>query len=179
MNKGATSFSSLVPSLLRSRTLIVLSGGYPQELLLHTLLPSPSTSLPWTIVILNYQEFASTAPNFKSLTKLSANSRFKEYDKSPQIISISSTILIHDFLNLRIFPESIAGIILLDAHKAVFHSIESFALSYYNSRNPNGFIISISNQPTQISSLSQLKASTCSEEALLFPSFRAPIAEMR
>lgn len=123
MNKASPPFASLSSVLFRSRSLLILPGGFPQELLLHSLLHSSSATLPRTILVLNLSESTSPPSGLKFISKLTPNLRLKEYDKSFQPIAISPTVLIHDFLNLRIFPEAIAGIILLEAHKAVLHSI--------------------------------------------------------
>lgn len=96
------------------------------------------------------------------------------------IFSITSRILVVDFLTFPDLAESITGLIVLHAEKVVATSVEAFILRIFRQKNRNGFIKAFSDIPepftTGFSPLANMLKNLFLRTPLLWPRFQVDIA---
>lgn len=97
------------------------------------------------------------------------------------LFSVTSRILIVDFLTSIMDPSKVAGIVVLKADKVTATSMEAFILRIYRQKNKVGFIKAFSDQPepfaTGFAPLSNTLRNLFCRSAFLWPRFHKTIAE--
>lgn len=83
--------------------------------------------------------------------EIAASERLRLY-ASCSSVAITTRILVVDFLTGRLDPSSVAGIIILNAHKVTESSGEGFAVRLYRMGNTVGFLRAFSDAPVSFSS---------------------------
>lgn len=106
--------------------------------------------------------------------------REKMYSKGG-LFSITSRILIVDFLTGVLPPSKVSGIVVLRAEKVSATSTEAFILRIYRQKNKDGFIKAFSDQPepfaTGFSPLQNTLRNLFIRSAFLWPRFHKDVAE--
>jgi DNA excision repair protein ERCC-4 len=97
------------------------------------------------------------------------------------IFSITSRILIVDFLSSLLNPETVTGIVVLHAEKVVATSLEAFILRIYRQRNKVGFLKAFSDSPepftTGFAPLTNMMKNLFLQKPSLYPRFHVTVAK--
>lgn len=127
----------------------------------------------------------SMAPKCRGLSLvntdlMSVGTREKMYAQGG-IFSITSRILIVDFLSGLLNPETVTGIVVLHAEKVVATSLEAFILRIYRQKNKVGFLKAFSDTPEPFtygySPLSNMMKNLFIKKAALYPRFHVSVAK--
>ncbi|QPG94602.1 hypothetical protein C2857_006510 [Epichloe festucae Fl1] len=127
----------------------------------------------------------SVAPKARGLTVVntdfqSVGAREKMYSGGG-IFSITSRILVVDLLTGLLDPESITGLIVLHADRAIATSLEAFILRVYRQKNKMGFLKAFADNPdpftTGFSPLSTMMRNLFLKKASLWPRFHVTVAQ--
>lgn len=96
------------------------------------------------------------------------------------VFSITSRILIVDFLSGLLNPKSVTGVIVLHSERVIATSVEAFILRVYRQQNKEGFLKAFSDQPEPFSSgfapLSTMMRNLFLRRPSLWPRFHATVA---
>ncbi|PNY29057.1 DNA repair protein rad16 [Tolypocladium capitatum] len=96
------------------------------------------------------------------------------------VFSITSRILVVDLLTGLLDPETITGLVLLHADRAVATSLEAFILRVYRQKNKVGFLKAFSDNPdpfaTGFSPLATMMRNLFLQKASLWPRFHVTVA---
>ncbi|KAF2404451.1 DNA repair endonuclease XPF [Trichodelitschia bisporula] len=126
----------------------------------------------------------SRAPKCRGLTIVSNEAvtiaaRAKMYANSG-IFSITSRILIVDFLSEWLDPAIVSGIVVLHAEKVVATALEAFILRVYRQKNKDGFLKAFSDVPESftygISPLATMMRNLFLRKPSLYPRFHVEVA---
>jgi DNA excision repair protein ERCC-4 len=97
------------------------------------------------------------------------------------IFSITSRILIVDFLSGLLNPATVTGIVALHAERISAISLEAFIIRIYRQKNKNGFLKAFSDQPEPFTSgfqpLTGILKNLFLRKPLLFPRFHVTVAK--
>jgi len=97
------------------------------------------------------------------------------------IFSITSRILIIDFLSGLLNPETVTGIVVLHAEKVVATSLEAFILRIYRQKNKVGFLKAFSDSPepftTGFAPLANMLKNLFLQKPSLYPRFHVTVAK--
>lgn len=97
------------------------------------------------------------------------------------IFSITSRILIVDFLSSLLNPETVTGVVVLHAEKVIATSLEAFILRIYRQKNKAGFLKAFSDSPepftTGFSPLTNMMKNLFLQKPALYPRFHATVAQ--
>ncbi|PWY90480.1 DNA repair protein [Aspergillus sclerotioniger CBS 115572] len=97
------------------------------------------------------------------------------------ILSVTSRILIVDFLSKLLDPEKVTGMIVLHADKIVATSIEAFIIRVYRENNKRGFLKAFSDSPepftTGFAPLANSMRNLFLRKTSLWPRFHVTVAE--
>ncbi|KAM0712182.1 hypothetical protein Q7P37_011276 [Cladosporium fusiforme] len=97
------------------------------------------------------------------------------------IFSITSRILIVDFLSGLLKPETVTGLIALHAERISTTSLEAFIIRIYRQKNKKGFLKAFSDQPEPFTSgfqpLTGILKNLFLRKPLLFPRFHVTVAK--
>lgn len=97
------------------------------------------------------------------------------------MFSITSRILIVDFLSGLLNPETVTGIVVLHAEKVVATSLEAFILRIYRQKNKAGFLKAFSDTPepftTGFSPLTNMMKNLFLQKPSLYPRFHVTVAK--
>ncbi|KAF2809956.1 DNA repair protein [Mytilinidion resinicola] len=97
------------------------------------------------------------------------------------VFSITSRILIVDFLSNLLNPEIVAGIVVLHAERVVATSLEAFILRIYRQKNKSGFLKAFSDSPEPFTSgfspLSNMMKNLFLQKPSLYPRFHLSVAK--
>lgn len=126
----------------------------------------------------------SNAPKCRGLSLvntdlMSVGTREKMYAQGG-IFSITSRILIVDFLSGLLNPETVTGIVVLHAEKVVATSLEAFILRIYRQKNKIGFLKAFSDTPepftTGFAPLTNMMKNLFLQKPALYPRFHVTVA---
>ncbi|EFQ85442.1 hypothetical protein CFE70_003519 [Pyrenophora teres f. teres 0-1] len=126
----------------------------------------------------------SNAPKCRGLSLvntdlMSVGTREKLYAQGG-IFSITSRILIVDFLSGLLNPETVTGIVVLHAERVVATSLEAFILRIYRQKNKTGFLKAFSDTPepftTGFSPLTNMMKNLFLTKPALYPRFHVAVA---
>jgi DNA excision repair protein ERCC-4 len=111
---------------------------------------------------------------------MSVATREKMYTQGG-IFSITSRILIVDFLSSLLKPETVTGIVVLHAERVVATSLEAFILRIYRQKNRTGFLKAFSDSPEPFTSgfapLSNMMKNMFLQKPSLYPRFHLSVAK--
>ncbi|PYH97661.1 putative DNA repair protein RAD1 [Aspergillus ellipticus CBS 707.79] len=97
------------------------------------------------------------------------------------VLSVTSRILIVDFLSKLLDPEKVTGMVVLHADKIVATSIEAFIIRAYREQNKRGFLKTFSDSPepftTGFAPLANSMRNLFLRKASLWPRFHVTVAE--
>jgi DNA excision repair protein ERCC-4 len=97
------------------------------------------------------------------------------------IFSITSRILIVDFLSGLLKPETVTGVLVLHAEKVVATSLEAFILRIYRQKNKAGFLKAFSDSPepftTGFAPLSHMMKNLFLPKTALYPRYHVSVAK--
>ncbi|KAF2190482.1 DNA repair endonuclease XPF [Zopfia rhizophila CBS 207.26] len=97
------------------------------------------------------------------------------------IFSITSRILIVDFLSGLLNPETVTGVVVLHAEKVFATSLEAFILRIYRQKNKAGFLKAFSDSPepftTGFSPLANMMKNLFLQKPALYPRFHVTVAK--
>lgn len=97
------------------------------------------------------------------------------------IFSITSRILIVDFLSGLLNPETVTGLIALHAERISITSLEAFIIRIYRQKNKKGFLKAFSDQPEPFTSgfqpLTGILKNLFLRKPLLYPRFHVTVAK--
>ncbi|KAF2872985.1 DNA repair endonuclease XPF [Massariosphaeria phaeospora] len=97
------------------------------------------------------------------------------------LFSITSRILIVDFLSGLLNPETVTGVVVLHAEKVVATSLEAFILRIYRQKNKAGFLKAFSDTPepftTGFSPLTNMMKNLFIQKPALYPRFHLTVAK--
>jgi DNA excision repair protein ERCC-4 len=125
------------------------------------------------------------APKARGLTLvttdlLSVAQREKLYEKGG-IYSITSRILIIDFLSGLLDPSTVTGMVVLHSEKIVATSLEAFILRIYRQKNKTGFLKAFSDSPESFTSgfapLTSRMRNLFLKRPSLWPRFHATVTQ--
>ncbi|KAF1830368.1 DNA repair endonuclease XPF [Decorospora gaudefroyi] len=126
----------------------------------------------------------STAPKCRGLSLvntdlMSVGTREKMYAQGG-IFSITSRILIVDFLSGLLNPETVTGLMVLHAERVVATSLEAFILRIYRQKNKAGFLKAFSDTPepftTGFAPLTNMMKNLFLQKPALYPRFHVAVA---
>ncbi|KAJ4381270.1 DNA repair protein RAD16 [Didymella sp. IMI 355093] len=126
----------------------------------------------------------SQAPKCRGLSLvntdlMSVGTREKMYAQGG-IFSITSRILIVDFLSGLLNPETVTGVVVLHAEKVVATSLEAFILRIYRQKNKAGFLKAFSDTPEPFtmgySPLTNMMKNLFLQKPALYPRFHVSVA---
>ncbi|UPX16234.1 DNA repair protein RAD16 [Ascochyta rabiei] len=126
----------------------------------------------------------SQAPKCRGLSLvntdlMSVGTREKMYAQGG-IFSITSRILIVDFLSGLLNPETVTGLVVLHAEKVVATSLEAFILRIYRQKNKAGFLKAFSDTPEPFtmgySPLTNMMKNLFLQKPALYPRFHVSVA---
>ncbi|KAF1852071.1 DNA repair protein-like protein RAD1 [Cucurbitaria berberidis CBS 394.84] len=126
----------------------------------------------------------SNAPKCRGLSLvntdlMSVGTREKMYAQGG-IFSITSRILIVDFLSGLLNPETVTGIVALHAERVVATSLEAFILRIYRQKNKAGFLKAFSDTPepftTGFAPLTNMMKNLFLQKPALYPRFHVSVA---
>lgn len=110
----------------------------------------------------------------------SVGSREKKYAQGG-IFSVTSRILIVDFLTKLLNPEIVTGLVILHAERIVATSLEAFILRIYRQTNKAGFLKAFSDSPepftTGFAPLSTMLRNLFLRNVSLWPRFQVTVAQ--
>jgi DNA excision repair protein ERCC-4 len=96
------------------------------------------------------------------------------------IFSITSRILIVDFLSGLLNPETVTGVVVLHAERVVATSLEAFILRIYRQKNKTGFLKAFSDTPepftTGFAPLTNMMKNLFLQKPALYPRFHVSVA---
>jgi DNA excision repair protein ERCC-4 len=96
------------------------------------------------------------------------------------IFSITSRILIVDFLSGLLNPETVTGVVVLHAERVVATSLEAFILRIYRQKNKAGFLKAFSDTPepftTGFAPLTNMMKNLFLQKPALYPRFHVSVA---
>ncbi|KAF1997944.1 DNA repair endonuclease XPF [Amniculicola lignicola CBS 123094] len=127
----------------------------------------------------------SMAPKARGLSLvntdlMSVGAREKLYAQGG-IFSITSRILIVDFLSGLLNPETVTGMVVLHAERVVATSLEAFIIRIYRQKNKDGFLKAFSDQPepftTGFAPLANMMKNLFLQKPALFPRFHVTVAQ--
>ncbi|KAF2712722.1 DNA repair protein [Pleomassaria siparia CBS 279.74] len=127
----------------------------------------------------------SQAPKARGLTLVntdltSVGAREKMYAQGG-LFSITSRILIVDFLSGLMKPETVTGVVVLHAEKVVATSLEAFILRVYRQKNKDGFLKAFSDAPEPFtmgySPLTNMMKNLFVQKPSLYPRFHVTVAK--
>lgn len=127
----------------------------------------------------------SMSPKARGLTVVntdfqSVGAREKMY-AGGGIFSITSRILVVDLLTSLLDPETITGLVLLHADRAIATSLEAFILRVYRQKNKVGFLKAFSDNPDPFtigfSPLATMMRNLFLRKASLWPRFHVTVAQ--
>ncbi|KAF2651966.1 DNA repair protein-like protein RAD1 [Lophiostoma macrostomum CBS 122681] len=127
----------------------------------------------------------SLAPKARGLSLvntdlMSVGTREKLYAQGG-IFSITSRILIVDFLSGLLNPETVTGLVVLHAEKVIATSLEAFIIRIYRQKNKVGFLKAFSDAPepftTGFSPLSNMMKNLFLQKPSLYPRFHVTVAK--
>ncbi|KAF2263425.1 DNA repair endonuclease XPF [Lojkania enalia] len=111
---------------------------------------------------------------------MSVGTREKMYVQGG-IFSITSRILIVDFLSGLLNPETVTGVVVLHAEKVVATSLEAFILRIYRQKNKSGFLKAFSDSPepftTGFAPLTNMMKNLFLQKPALYPRFHVTVAK--
>lgn len=111
---------------------------------------------------------------------MSVGTREKMYAQGG-IFSVTSRILIVDFLTKLLDPESVTGLVVLHAERIVATSLEAFILRIYRQSNKVGFLKAFSDSPepftTGFAPLSTMMRNMFLRSVSLWPRFQVQVAQ--
>ncbi|KAJ4297450.1 DNA repair protein RAD16 [Kalmusia sp. IMI 367209] len=111
---------------------------------------------------------------------MSVGTREKMYAQGG-IFSITSRILIVDFLSGLLNPETVTGVVVLHAEKVVATSLEAFILRIYRQKNKAGFLKAFSDSPEPFtmgySPLTNMMKNLFLQKPALYPRFHVAVAK--
>ena len=111
---------------------------------------------------------------------MSVGTREKMYARGG-IFSITSRILIVDFLSGLLDPAIVTGIVVLHAERVVATSLEAFILRIYRQKNKAGFLKAFSDSPepftTGFSPLANMMKNLFLQKPSLYPRFHVTVAK--
>lgn len=97
------------------------------------------------------------------------------------IFSITSRILIVDFLSGLLNPETVTGVVVLHAEKVIATSLEAFILRIYRQKNKAGFLKAFSDSPepftTGFAPLTNMMKNLFLQKPALYPRFHVTVAK--
>jgi DNA excision repair protein ERCC-4 len=97
------------------------------------------------------------------------------------IYSITSRILIVDFLSGLMNPETVTGVVVLHAEKVVATSLEAFIIRIYRQKNKTGFLKAFSDAPEPFtlgySPLSNMMKNLFLQKPALYPRYHISVAK--
>ncbi|KAL1792416.1 hypothetical protein ACET3X_008923 [Alternaria dauci] len=126
----------------------------------------------------------SNAPKCRGLSLvntdlMSVGTREKMYAQGG-IFSITSRILIVDFLSGLLNPETVTGVVVLHAERVVATSLEAFILRIYRQKNKTGFLKAFSDTPepftTGFAPLTNMMKNLFLTKPALYPRFHVSVA---
>jgi DNA excision repair protein ERCC-4 len=110
---------------------------------------------------------------------MSVGTREKLYAQGG-IFSITSRILIVDFLSGLLNPETVTGMVVLHAEKVIATSLEAFILRIYRQKNKAGFLKAFSDTPepftTGFAPLTNMMKNLFLQKPALYPRFHVAVA---
>jgi DNA excision repair protein ERCC-4 len=110
---------------------------------------------------------------------MSVGTREKMYAQGG-IFSITSRILIVDFLSGLLNPETVTGMVVLHAEKVIATSLEAFILRIYRQKNKVGFLKAFSDTPepftTGFAPLTNMMKNLFLQKPALYPRFHVAVA---
>ncbi|OCK84720.1 MUS38-like protein [Lepidopterella palustris CBS 459.81] len=127
----------------------------------------------------------SMAPKARGLSLvntdvMSVGTREKMYVQGG-IFSITSRILIVDFLSGLLNPETVTGMVVLHAERVFATSLEAFILRIYRQKNKAGFLKAFSDSPepftTGFSPLANMMKNLFLQKPALYPRFHVTVAK--
>ncbi|ORY12296.1 hypothetical protein BCR34DRAFT_482753 [Clohesyomyces aquaticus] len=127
----------------------------------------------------------SMAPKARGLSLvntdlMSVGTREKMYAQGG-IFSITSRILIVDFLSGLMNPETVTGVVVLHAERVIATSLEAFILRIYRQKNKAGFLKAFSDQPepftTGFAPLHNMMKNLFLQKPALYPRFHVAVAK--
>lgn len=111
---------------------------------------------------------------------MSVGTREKMYAQGG-IFSITSRILIVDFLSGLLNPETVTGVVVLHAEKVVATSLEAFILRIYRQKNKAGFLKAFSDSPepftTGFAPLANMMKNLFLSKPALYPRYHVAVAK--
>ncbi|KAH9865054.1 hypothetical protein IAQ61_009000 [Plenodomus lingam] len=126
----------------------------------------------------------SNAPKCRGLSLVNTDlmtvgTREKMYAQGG-IFSITSRILIVDFLSGLLNPETVTGVVVLHAERVVATSLEAFILRIYRQKNKAGFLKAFSDTPepftTGFAPLTHMMKNLFLSKPALYPRFHVSVA---
>ncbi|KAL6703308.1 DNA repair protein RAD16 [Coniothyrium glycines] len=126
----------------------------------------------------------SNAPKCRGLSLvntdlMSVGTREKMYAQGG-IFSITSRILIVDFLSSLLNPETVTGVVVLHAERVIATSLEAFILRIYRQKNKVGFLKAFSDTPepftTGFAPLTTMMKNLFLQKPALYPRFHVSVA---
>ncbi|KAH7392556.1 DNA repair endonuclease XPF [Pyrenochaeta sp. MPI-SDFR-AT-0127] len=126
----------------------------------------------------------SNAPKCRGLSLvntdlMSVGTREKMYAQGG-LFSITSRILIVDFLSGLLNPETVTGMVVLHAERVVATSLEAFILRIYRQKNKAGFLKAFSDTPepftTGFAPLTNMMKNLFLQKPALYPRFHFTVA---
>ncbi|KAF2745819.1 DNA repair protein-like protein RAD1 [Sporormia fimetaria CBS 119925] len=139
----------------------------------------------WIGEALAEQAAVTMSPNCRGLSVvntdlMSVPMREKMYAQGG-IFSVTSRILIIDFLSGLLNPEMVTGMIVLHAEKVIATSLEAFILRIYRQKNKVGFLKAFSDSPepftTGFSPLTNMMKNLFLQKPALYPRFHFTVAK--
>jgi DNA excision repair protein ERCC-4 len=127
----------------------------------------------------------SNAPKCRGLSLvntdlMSVGTREKMYAQGG-IFSITSRILIVDFLSGLMNPDTVTGVVMLHAEKVIATSLEAFILRIYRQKNKAGFLKAFSDTPEPFtmgySPLTNMMKNLFLQKPALYPRFHISVAK--
>jgi DNA excision repair protein ERCC-4 len=127
----------------------------------------------------------SNAPKCRGLSLvntdlMSVGTREKMYAQGG-IFSITSRILIVDFLSGLMNPDTVTGVVMLHAEKVIATSLEAFILRIYRQKNKAGFLKAFSDTPEPFtmgySPLTNMMKNLFLQKPTLYPRFHISVAK--
>ena len=118
--------------------------------------------------------------NVVNTDKMSVGTREKMYGQGG-VFSITSRILIVDFLSGLLDPALVTGIVALHADRIVATSLEAFILRIYRQKNKDGFLKAFSDNPepftTGFAPLATMMRNLFLRKPSLYPRFHVSVAK--
>ncbi|KAI9656641.1 MAG: hypothetical protein M1831_004551 [Alyxoria varia] len=127
----------------------------------------------------------SNAPKARGLTLVQTDSmtvgKREELYSQGGIFSITSRILVVDFLSSLLDPSTVTGIVVVHAEKVVATSVEAFILRIFRQKNKNGFLKAFSDVPepftTGFAPLANMMRNLFLRRPSLWPRYHVTVAK--